>query len=170
METARHRKAPCCLALLDVDNFKRFNDFYGHVDGDLALKQVVRLAQSSLRQSDSMGRYGGEEFTFFFADADLDRGVAIAERIRQAIAGTPVKISTASVFITVSIGICVVMPEWKEKQEDFIQKALAMADEALYTAKRQGRNRVCAAPMLNPALFVPSETEKILPKSNRQSA
>jgi diguanylate cyclase (GGDEF)-like protein len=164
MESARRKGVPCCLALLDVDNFKRFNDFYGHVNGDLALKQVVRLAQASLRQSDRMGRYGGEEFIFFFAEADLDRGTAAAERIRKTIATVPVEISAGNVAITVSMGVSVLLPEWGDRKADFTQKLIAMADAALYDAKQQGRNRVCQAPILNPALFVPPETEKKQPE------
>jgi diguanylate cyclase (GGDEF)-like protein len=160
METALHKGVPCCLALLDVDYFKRFNDFYGHVDGDAALKHVVKVAQSSLRQSDSMGRYGGEEFIFFFADADLDRGVAAAERIRQAIANAPVETSSGEASITVSIGVSVILPEWKENREDFTRKIIAMADAALYIAKQQGRNRVCKAPVPFSALVVPQKTEE----------
>ena len=78
LKSAQQSGTPCCIAMLDVDHFKHFNDSHGHLEGDLALKHVVGLAQANLRQSDCMGRYGGDEFLFFFADAGLEPGYKAA--------------------------------------------------------------------------------------------
>ncbi len=156
LKAAQNNAAPCCLALLDVDHFKELNDSYGHLEGDLALKHLVNLAASNLRQADSMGRYGGEEFIFFFAEADQDQGRRAAERIRQAIASFPAELSVGPVPISVSVGVSTVLPEWKgERDTLFLQKMIALADVALYRAKQEGRNRVCLAPLQNPELVAP---------------
>lgn len=166
LKSAQQSGTACCLAMLDVDRFKIFNDTYGHLEGDLALKHVVALAQANLRQTDCMGRYGGEEFLFFFADADLEQGYRAAERIRQAIAQAPVQLESGIVNITASIGVCVVLPEWKgERDSGFLQRAIVMADAAMYQAKQEGRNKVCLAPVQHPA-FV--ELDKGAGESSQQ--
>lgn len=134
----------CCLALLDVDKFKNFNDTYGHLNGDEALKHVTKVAQQNLRQSDIIGRYGGEEFVFFFGAADINQGTMAAERIRRSIETTPVKLSDSDVPITVSIGLVPLSyDQIKAHRKNIIPLALEKADEALYKAKSEGRNRVC---------------------------
>lgn len=153
LETAHHKGTPCCVAMMDVDHFKRFNDTYGHVNGDLALKHVVQIGLATLRNSDSMGRYGGEEFIFFFADADLETGEAIAERIRAGIAGAPVETSMGLAPLTVSMGVSVILPEWRNKDRDIMPAIISMADAALYQAKQNGRNQVRKAPLQHPDLF-----------------
>lgn len=159
VKAAFANKSACCIALLDIDFFKKVNDTYGHQNGDLALKHIVALSNDNLRQSDSMGRYGGEEFIFFFSDANIEQGVNAAERIRGAIAEAPVQFASGPVPLTVSLGVSAVLPEWKgERDLDFLQKVIAMADTALYQAKDCGRNRVCAAPVLHPDLVEGEET------------
>ena len=151
MRTAKQANKPCCIALLDVDFFKKFNDTYGHLDGDAALKHVVGVGTASLRQSDSLGRYGGEEFIFFFGNTDREQGLRAADRIRRAISKTPVPLSSRSALLTVSMGLSVILPEWPDDRDAaFVQKSIAMADAALYQAKKEGRNRVCAAPEMHP--------------------
>lgn len=153
LKTAQQSAAPCCLAMLDVDKFKDFNDTYGHLEGDIVLNHVVTLAQANLRQTDCMGRYGGEEFLFFFADADLEQGRKAAERIRHAIAQTPVQLDSGPVGITASIGVATVLPQWtSERDLTFLQKVIVMADTAMYQAKQEGRNKVCLAPVQHPSL------------------
>lgn len=160
LKSAQQSGTPCCLAMLDVDHFKVFNDSYGHLEGDIALKHVVSLAQANLRQTDCMGRYGGEEFLFFFADADLEQGRRAAERIREAISHGPVYLESGPVNITASIGVCVVLPEWKgDRDSNFLQRAIVMADTAMYQAKQEGRNKVCVAPMQHPAFVELENTE-----------
>lgn len=156
IKSAFSRRAFCCIALLDIDHFKRFNDTYGHLGGDTTLKHVVQLSQANLRQSDTMGRFGGEEFVFFFADTDAHQGIKAAERIRSAIETTPVELDEGIAPLTASLGVCVINPNRPEPRNGFfLQEAIAKADEALYQAKQEGRNRVCLA-----AEEVPGETPK----------
>ncbi|MDR2489073.1 MAG: diguanylate cyclase [Desulfovibrio sp.] len=151
-KAARIKNAPCCIAMLDIDFFKKINDIHGHNIGDLALKHVVSLSSASLRHADRMGRYGGEEFLFFFADADLEQGTRAAERIRKSIAENRMKLPSGKLPMTVSLGVSIVLPEWPgERDNAFLQQIVAMADAALYQAKQSGRNRVCAAPIAPPA-------------------
>ena len=136
-------KDSCCLALLDVDLFKRFNDTYGHLEGDCALKHVASISKAGLRQDDIMGRYGGEEFIFLFPRADLAQGMAVAERIRLSIAEQPVRIAQGEVLITASLGVTNILPD--RRNDDFLQllqRAIRTADLALYAAKDAGRNCV----------------------------
>lgn len=147
LKTSLTRQSPCCIALMDIDFFKKINDTQGHQAGDFVLKHVVSLSASSLRQADSMGRYGGEEFIFFFSDADLEQGIRAAERIRTVIAATPAPCESGPLPVTISGGVSVVLPEWPDKRDSaFLQKIIARADTALYQAKNAGRNQVCAAP------------------------
>lgn len=152
--TAQARSSPCCIALLDIDFFKKINDTYGHQVGDFALKHVASLSAGSLRQADSMGRYGGEEFIFFFSDADAEQGMRAAERIRATIAATPAEPESGPLPVAVSLGVSAVLPDWPgERDSAFLQKIIAGADAALYRAKKSGRNQVCAAPVEPPNPF-----------------
>ncbi len=142
----------CCVALLDVDHFKRFNDTYGHLEGDVALKHVAEMARSSLRHTDIMGRYGGEEFVFLFPGADLDNGILAAERIRMSIMDHPVVLGGEEVRITASLGVTVITESsYAEFESDLLSHAIRTADLAMYAAKEQGRNRVCAGDIEKPA-------------------
>ena len=153
IQTAVLTSSSCCVALLDVDHFKAFNDTHGHLAGDEALRHLVRVAGSSLRQADLMGRYGGEEFIFFFSGSNIEQGVKAANRIRRAVELNPVELADKSVPIACSLGVCVILPEWQgERNEFFLQSAIDMADQALYAAKNRGRNRVVAAPSVPPEI------------------
>ncbi len=160
LEAAAANGMPCCIALLDVDHFKRFNDTHGHLAGDEALRHLVKIATSGLRHVDFMGRYGGEEFIFFFAGADLAQGIRAADRIRRTVENSPVELPGGPVPLACSLGLCVVLPEWPGARNDFyLQAAINAADQALYQAKREGRNRVVAAPVapLVPAVSLGDE-------------
>ena len=152
LQNALARGNPCCVCLLDEALFKLFNDSYGHIEGDNALKHVVRHGTASLRQVDIMGRYGGEEFIFFFSGADLHQGCGAAERIRSSLENNAVVLADGTaVPISASLGVSVILGDWAtEDIEDLLQQVIAQADAALYDAKAQGRNRVCAAPVVNP--------------------
>src|SRR5271166_4107866 len=134
---ARCRTAhkPIAVLMIDVDHFKQINDEHGHAAGNQVLKQIVNRITSALRPSDLVARMGGEEFVVVMPETDLDAGHRIAERLRSGIAGTPVE----EVAVTVSIGAAVIQPDTGEEELD---AALRRADEALYEAKRAGRNRV----------------------------
>ncbi|MDR1128263.1 MAG: GGDEF domain-containing protein [Treponema sp.] len=139
-----------CIAIMDIDHFKRFNDSYGHVNGDEVLKHVVKIVSEGLRKHDFLGRYGGEEFVFFLGNADLETGVKVAERLRKALESSPVEIESGPVRITASFGIAPVVnseiPAQAEDREntDFIRMVIDRADHAMYKAKRTGRNKVVA--------------------------
>ncbi len=154
IERARLRGRPCCIAMLDVDHFKKFNDSYGHISGDAALKHVVQVSTHALREKDCMGRYGGEEFIFFFDETGAETGFKVADRIREAIAGSPVEIDGRSLPLTASVGVAAILPQWEGARDGlFLQKVINMADVALYRAKQEGRNRVCASRLVHPDEF-----------------
>lgn len=134
--------APCCLAIMDVDHFKRFNDSYGHVNGDAALRHIAAVSAEQLRNNDIMGRLGGEEFVFFFYNADLERGRQVADRIRTVIAMKPVETDDGrSISVTASFGVVSIPPQMSGTKS-VMETAVRIADQALYEAKDAGRNRV----------------------------
>jgi diguanylate cyclase (GGDEF)-like protein/PAS domain S-box-containing protein len=124
-----------CLLMLDLDYFKRINDNWGHQAGDDALVHFVNQCRKNLREGDILGRMGGEEFAILMPDTDLENAELVAERIRTMLEINPVSYSGTRIPLTVSIGIAEVTAEG-------IEIALSHADEALYEAKHQGRNRV----------------------------
>ncbi|RDI98659.1 GGDEF domain-containing protein [Dyella solisilvae] len=126
-----------CLILLDLDHFKQVNDTHGHVMGDLVLKRAVAACQHHLRSSDLFGRLGGEEFAIMMPDCSATTAVERAERIREAIAATPLWGETRHVVITASFGVACTDASGFELRQLMID-----ADNALYRAKRGGRNCV----------------------------
>lgn len=127
-----------CLLTLDIDHFKRVNDTHGHAAGDEVLKHFVATIQSQLRQVDTLGRMGGEEFSILLPQTSAASGALIAERIRASVASNPAVFGTVNLAITVSIGAM----QWQSRSELTLDRMLALADEALYSAKNGGRNRV----------------------------
>lgn len=135
----RHGRALSIL-MLDIDFFKRINDTYGHPTGDEAIRSLVRTCRSLVRTSDVLGRLGGEEFALLLPETPLPGAVLLAERLRRALAVTEVRVSGGTgLHFTVSIGVGML-----KEDERCIDPALLRADEALYAAKRGGRNRVVA--------------------------
>ncbi|MEV4708478.1 diguanylate cyclase [Actinoplanes sp. NPDC049316] len=122
--------------MLDIDNFKTVNDTYGHGVGDDVIREVAQRVAESVRSSDVLGRYGGEEFAVILPDLG-DQGPDLAERIRHAVAATPVPTRGGPLPVTVSVGITHLHPD-----DDGLDQVLARADLALYRAKEGGRNRV----------------------------
>jgi diguanylate cyclase len=130
---------PLSLLMLDIDHFKSFNDNYGHLTGDQVLRLVGQSLKQAIKGRDTMARYGGEEFAVVLPDADLAKGLAVAEQIRRAVMARELKKkSTGEILgrITVSVGISVLQPG--EDMDTLIERA----DACLYAAKRGGRNRV----------------------------
>ncbi|MDR1428950.1 MAG: GGDEF domain-containing protein [Spirochaetaceae bacterium] len=141
-EAAAIRRIPCCLAIMDIDLFKAFNDTYGHLAGDATLQHVVKVISQILRKSDFMGRYGGEEFIFLFCNSTLESTGHIVERIRETIASSPLNWEERSLTVTASFGVSVA-PEGKiPHDQSFMDELITVADAALYEAKKAGRNRV----------------------------
>ncbi|WP_135555649.1 sensor domain-containing diguanylate cyclase [Paenibacillus cymbidii] len=129
------------LMLLDVDYFKQVNDTYGHDTGDLVLQKLARVLRASFRPRDIVGRFGGEEFMVLLQDTNRDQAHRAAEFLLGTIRKQPFLIGEHTLSCTVSIGIA----EWKGTPEDDFHQVLLRADEALYAAKRGGRDRVCEA-------------------------
>jgi diguanylate cyclase (GGDEF)-like protein len=132
---------PLSLLLLDIDKFKSINDRFGHDAGDLVLKAVAHICQTTKRQSDVAARTGGEEFALLLPETDEATAVVAAERLRKAIQIHTRALPGENLKVTVSIGVAgaaLGMPVF--------EAMLKRADEALYEAKRSGRNRVVRAP------------------------
>ena len=128
------------LVMIDIDYFKQFNDSYGHLEGDACLRQVATAMLKSLRASDFAARYGGEEFVCILPETDSDGALITAERIRSKVESLKIihATSTASGYVTVSLGVVTFRPEQGDGALDLVE----MADQMLYQAKNSGRNRV----------------------------
>jgi diguanylate cyclase (GGDEF)-like protein len=124
--------------MLDIDYFKHINDRYGHQKGDEVLVTFVSRLQSELRQSDQLGRYGGEEFLVLLPDTSKSDAEKIAQRLRHAIADTPFQINDEVLDVTTSIGLACLEADVSLGQDELVGRA----DVALYLAKQTGRNRV----------------------------
>jgi diguanylate cyclase (GGDEF)-like protein len=144
--------------MIDVDQFKLFNDAYGHLGGDECLRDLADTARGCVsRTRDMVARYGGEEFAVIMAETDLRGALIVAERIRSAIEGMGVPQSSEAAFpaITVSIGATAVDTTEGLTAEAFIEQA----DKALYRAKELGRNRTESWPLEVPAIADPPQAE-----------
>jgi diguanylate cyclase (GGDEF)-like protein len=134
----RRYKSRTTLLMLDVDHFKKFNDTYGHLAGDWVLKEVSKAIRDNIRLEDLAARFGGEEFAVLLIQCDPDKGYLIGERIREAIAERHVVFGGRELSVTVSIGVSHTSTEGLVPDSaTFIDRA----DQALYVAKRSGRNR-----------------------------
>lgn len=132
---ARRHGSGFALVMLDIDHFKAINDAWGHAVGDLALVETAALLRANLRASDLCARWGGEEFLILLAAADLDQAAVVAEKLRVAAAEHPAIHNGQEIRLTLSLGITVYQPG--RSADDCIQAA----DDALYDAKRAGRDR-----------------------------
>jgi diguanylate cyclase (GGDEF)-like protein len=134
---SRRSKQPCCLALGDLDHFKKANDTYGHVVGDQVLASAAEIFLSGLRPYDALFRYGGEEFLFCLPETAPDQAVVALDRLRERLDARPVMLSgVKSLPVTASFGVAELTAGTS------VEEVIARADAALYAAKRQGRNRV----------------------------
>jgi diguanylate cyclase (GGDEF)-like protein/PAS domain S-box-containing protein len=124
---------PCSIIIIDIDHFKKINDKYGHLVGDDVLKEIAYLIQNNIRQSDTFGRWGGEEFMIITPHTSLEEAYQLAEKIRKIVASHSFK-EVGSVTISVGVSQCL-----KDKTLD---NSITEADEALYISKRDGRNKV----------------------------
>ena len=139
---ARRPGMPTSLIILNLDQFKRVNDSYGHSAGDMVLKAMVDVCKKQLRDSDQMGRLGGAEFAILLPRTALEDASMVAERIRQAVAAQPVKAEKAIINMTASLGVTTI------RAEDSTVSLFKRADEALQAAKKAGRNRVAEADVI----------------------
>ena len=133
------KRSKFSVMVLDIDHFKRVNDTFGHSGGDAALKHVVNILNTNLREYDQVGRYGGEEFVILLPATDRNEAWGVAERIRSAIQFQPTILNDdLKIELTVSIGIAEFDRSRDANQSAFFERA----DKALYTAKQTGRNRI----------------------------
>ncbi|WP_404408927.1 diguanylate cyclase [Pseudidiomarina marina] len=131
---------PVSVAIIDLDHFKKVNDTYGHAAGDKVLKQFADITREVLRDGDLLGRQGGEEFAILLPHADINQALQAAERVRQRIEETEFEWQGKTIPVTISIGVAQLLPTDKD-----VDRWFARADNALYQAKSDGRNRCIAA-------------------------
>jgi diguanylate cyclase (GGDEF)-like protein len=148
---AKAEKRPFCVLMMDVDFFKNVNDTYGHLTGSKTLEEIGYCITQNLRSGDVAARFGGEEFAAFLLHAEIGQGLVAAERIRSEIEKQEFsvirqgKTGEEKHHVTISIGVA----SFPEDSSDVIE-LVEMADSALYRAKREGRNRICAYRDLDP--------------------
>jgi len=136
---ARQSKTPLCLLMIDIDHFKKFNDRFGHLLGDEVLKTVARTLTDTLKGRDVVARFGGEEFVAILPETPIEGAMKVADIIRNAMASKELKRRDTNEHfgtITISVGVALLRPE------DTLTKLIKRADDALYQAKRHGRNCV----------------------------
>jgi diguanylate cyclase (GGDEF)-like protein len=134
---ARRNDQPFAVVLVDIDHFKAINDRFGHDAGDRALKHIAGILDENCRGPSMVGRIGGEEFVALIEDADEASALAVAERLRQAIAARPLVTGTQTLPMTASLGVAILAA-----QDEAFGALLNRADHALYQAKQTGRNKV----------------------------
>jgi two-component system, cell cycle response regulator len=139
-EVARSQRdgLPLGLIVADLDFFKRVNDTHGHQAGDVVLRETARRMQAAIRPYDTIGRYGGEEFLVVLPNCDAAKALQIAERLHRCVGEKPIDLPEAPVAATLSVGVTAANPSAKVKSDALLK----VADDALYQAKRAGRNRV----------------------------
>lgn len=143
MDRAARYQHPTAVLMIDIDEFKKVNDTYGHLAGDQVLRNLVKVCQGRIRRTDSIGRYGGEEFLVIMPETDLEGALTLAETIRQAASEETLSFDSSIIKYTVSIGVsCATSVSSGSRIEPLIH----LADQALYHAKRNGRNRVSTPP------------------------
>ena len=141
---ASRQHTPLALLMVDIDHFKRVNDHYGHLAGDHVLRHIVGVLRQRLRASDVLGRYGGEEFMVLLPGTDLHGAAQLAEQLRQAVQAAPCEWQGQHIPFTVSIGVAA-SADTPADPSRTSEALLQAADQALYRAKDDGRNRVALA-------------------------
>lgn len=138
LEKFRTYERPLSVAVCDIDHFKKVNDTYGHLAGDKALRLLASVFIDSLRNSDFVARYGGEEFIILMPSTPCEEAARVLDKLRAAIAASPFNFKSVPVPITVSMGVT------EAGIADTAEELFSKADNLLYQAKKQGRNRLCA--------------------------
>jgi len=139
---ARRHNDPYTILMMDIDHFKKINDVHGHPVGDTVLREMAAIFREGVRGTDLPARYGGEEFIVFLPRTRLPEAVIVGERIREAVERKAFAAPSPMLRCTVSVGIADYLPGTEGTEKTVIGRA----DEALYSAKRGGRNRVVCSP------------------------
>lgn len=139
LSVVRRKETPLCIALLDIDNFKRINDERGHGTGDQALAHLAQVARDNMRPQDTLARYGGEEFVILMPDTVLEKGIEAMVRLQRELTKNYFLTGTDKLMITFSAGVAQLLAD------EMADAALKRADQAMYMAKRAGKNRVLGA-------------------------
>ncbi|MDX1734286.1 MAG: HDOD domain-containing protein [Halioglobus sp.] len=142
MSRTRRREYNMSLVLMDIDHFKRFNDDYGHLAGDFVLAEFARVLSQTLREYDTLARYGGEEFVVILPETKIEDAMTVAEKLRTAVENAKFKNGKENYNVTASFGVSVLTPEDETSPDK--KELIRRADEALYDAKKAGRNQVAA--------------------------
>ena len=142
LQLAERYRQPLSLVMVDIDHFKAINDTYGHAVGDEVLHEVAQALMREARTTDMLFRYGGEEFALLLSNTDLEGAGRIAERLRTTLESLPIEQGNQELRITASFGLAQYLPATQ------VREFFALADRALYEAKRRGRNCVVTAPEL----------------------
>jgi diguanylate cyclase (GGDEF)-like protein len=139
-ELARMRRTggDLCLAYLDIDHFKKINDTFGHLAGDMVLRQLAEIMNTLLRKSDVLARMGGEEFLIMLPDTGQEGGRLIADRLRLKVQNSTFEFEGVQIPVTISLGVLHINPAISDPPDELVRRA----DEALYFSKHSGRNRV----------------------------
>lgn len=137
---AERGNTPLCLALIDIDDFKKINDSYGHQVGDIVLVHLVAIIRETIRTNDLIGRYGGEEFLLILPDSRIDEATAVTARLQRELALKPISWGNRQLMVTFSAGAAA------RRKGETEAALIHRADQALYEAKRVGKNRVIVAP------------------------
>jgi diguanylate cyclase (GGDEF)-like protein len=136
---SKYNNYPLSFLLIDADNFKTYNDTYGHITGDAILKEIAKILKYSLRQIDMCARYGGEELCILLPETNKEGSLLVAQRLRLSVEEARIRVFNENIRCTVSIGVAS-YPDDAQSPNGLIDQA----DKALYQAKAQGRNRVCS--------------------------
>jgi len=139
MERTRRSGLPTSIIMADIDFFKRINDQFGHECGNTALRWASTIFKRNIRRMDFPCRYGGEEFVFVLPNEGLANAAKMAERLRKALAGTPLILKNKSVTLTASFGV----EAYNGYHNDAVNQFIERADAWMYHAKKTGRNRIC---------------------------
>ena len=139
IDRAQRYGTPFAVAFIDIDDFKRINDQHGHLGGDDILKQLTQTCARQVRDIDTLARIGGEEFALLLPQTTIEEAARLVERLRASVAATRAQIGEGWLDVTVSIGLT-----GSSRDALDVNGILRQADEALYAAKRQGKNRLVA--------------------------
>jgi two-component system cell cycle response regulator len=131
---------PLSLVMIDIDRFRSVNESLGHLGGDFTLRELSARIKGNIRKEELFARYGGEEFVVVLPETNRDGAVALGERLRQVIDGQPFRYEDKTYDVTISLGVAITAGDESMTPTNLLR----LADEKLYQAKNEGRNRVCS--------------------------